>query len=59
MTGGEIALIVAAAAFVLGVIIWQIVRRKKGKTGCDCCSDCCSCGHCSKQKSETKKSQNS
>lgn len=35
----EILVIVLAAAFVVGVGVWQIIRRKKGKVGCDCCSD--------------------
>ena len=37
----EILLIVFAAAFVIGVIVWQIIRKKQGKGGCDCgCSNC-------------------
>ncbi|MDE6058668.1 MAG: FeoB-associated Cys-rich membrane protein [Clostridia bacterium] len=53
----EIVLIVAAALFVVGVIVWQIIRRKQGKGGCDCgCSNCSgSCSACqSKQKEEKK-----
>ena len=42
----EILLIVLAAAFVVGVAVWQIVRRKKGKGGCDCCTECTHCPHC-------------
>ena len=50
----EILLIVAAAAFVLGIIVWQIIRKKQGKGGCDCgCSNCpsgCSCAKAKKQE---------
>ena len=42
----EILVIVLAAAFVVGVGVWQIIRRKKGKVGCDCCSDCADCSRC-------------
>ena len=42
----EILVIVLAAAFVVGVAVWQAIRRKKGKGGCDCCSDCAHCSHC-------------
>lgn len=45
MTWYEILIIVAACAFVVGVIAWQIVRRKRGKGGCDECGG--SCAHCS------------
>ena len=44
----EILVIVFAAAFVVGVAIWQIVRRKKGKGCCDC-SSCSACPHCKAQ----------
>ena len=50
----EILLIVLAASFVVGVGVWQIVRRIRGKGGCDC--DCASCAGCSKcrEKKEQK-----
>ncbi len=49
----EILLIVCAAAFVIGVVIWQIIRKKQGKGGCDCgCSSCT--GNCSKCKPKPK-----
>ncbi len=50
----EIVLIAAAAAFVAGVIVWQIVRRIKGKGGCGCsgCSSCGSCSSCASHKKE-------
>lgn len=46
MSWVEILIIVLAAGFVLGVGVWQFLRRKKGKGGCDCCSDCSRCGRC-------------
>lgn len=49
----EILLIVLACAFVVGVGVWQIIRRKKGKGGCDCgCSSCAGCPHCKATKKE-------
>lgn len=37
----EIIILVAAAAIVAAVIVCGIIRKKKGKTGCDCgCSGC-------------------
>ncbi len=43
----EILVIALAAAFVIGVCIWQIIRKKRGKGGCDCgCSTCAHCSHC-------------
>ena len=36
----EIVAIVVCAVIVLGVLISAIIRRVKGKTGCDC-ADCC------------------
>lgn len=50
----EILIIVLACAFVLGVIVWQIVRRKRGKGGCDCCEGCSHCSACSAHKREKK-----
>ena len=52
----EIMIIVAAAAFVVGVVVWQIIRKKKGKGGCDCCSGCSQCSRCKgKEQGEGKK----
>jgi len=51
----EILLIVAAAAFVIGIAVWQIIRKVKGKGGCDCgCSDCSACAACRKHSEEKK-----
>ena len=41
---GEIIVIVACAAVVLGVVIGAVVRKKKGK--CACCDECDGCTHC-------------
>lgn len=53
---GEIILIVACVAIVIGVIAGVVVRKKKGK--CACCDECDgSCPHCAeaaKQHSEKK-----
>ena len=47
MSWWEILLIVAAGAFVAGVVVYNIVRKKKGKGGCDCgCSGCSGCSGC-------------
>ena len=53
----EILLIIAAAGFVVGVCVWQIIRKKQGKGGCDCgCSNCPgSCSSCKPKKKEDKK----
>lgn len=42
MTWYEILIIVAAAAFVVGVAIYTIVRKKQGKSSCGCDCGCCS-----------------
>ena len=56
MTAGEIILIVVASAFVVGVVAWQIVRKLRGKGGCDCgCSDCAGCKACAAKKKDGKK----
>ena len=51
MTWYEILIIVLAAAFVIGVFGWRIVRKMQGMGGCDCgCSDCSHCTACSAAK---------
>lgn len=54
----EILIIVAAACFVAGVAAWRIIRKKQGKSGCDCgcasCSGCCL--HCKQEKKPQDKS---
>lgn len=57
MTPMDIAIIVLAAVAVVGVIVWRIVRKKQGKSGCDCgCSGgCAGCSACpSTKKPENK-----
>ncbi|MDE5897605.1 MAG: FeoB-associated Cys-rich membrane protein [Clostridia bacterium] len=52
----EYLLIVAAAAFVVGVIVWRIVRKKQGKSGCDECGGACAnCSHCSACREKANK----
>lgn len=46
----EILVIIGASAIVLGVIIAAVIRKKKGKSSCDC--GCCSC--CNKNCSVKK-----
>ena len=53
----EILLIVLAGAFVVGVAVWQIIRKKQGKSGCDCGSCSGGCPHCAaaqKKQEENK-----
>lgn len=46
----EIILIVACVAIVVGVIVATVVRKLKGKSGCDCdCASCKLCSHCTSQ----------
>lgn len=50
---GEIILIVACVAIVVGVIAAVIIRRKKGK--CSCCDECDgSCPHCAAQNTKKR-----
>ncbi len=53
----EILLIVLACLFVAGVIVWQIVRRLQGKSGCDCGECCGSCAHCSACKPKSAEAE--
>lgn len=56
MTWYEILIIVLAAAFVIGVLGWRIVRKMQGRGGCDCgCSDCSHCTACSAAKKAKEK----
>lgn len=55
---GEILLIIGCAAIVIGVVITTVIRKKKGKTSCDCgCSGCSGCSACAAagKKDHTKK----
>ena len=51
----EIIVIIACVLIVGGVILRQIVNKKKGKTSCGC--DCSSCSYCSSCKKENKTSE--
>lgn len=57
MSWYEILIIIAACAFVVGVIVWRIVRKMQGKSGCDeCggCSNCSACSYCRTKKTDKK-----
>ncbi len=48
MSWWEILIIIAACAFVVGVIAASVIRKKQGKTGCGCdCGGCSGCSGCS------------
>ena len=54
----EILIIVAACLIVVGVIVSGIVRKKQGKSGCDCGGSSCSgCAGCSSRKPAAKKGE--
>ncbi len=43
----DIALIVGSAVLVIGIVVYLIVQKKKGKTGCGCgCQGCPHAGVC-------------
>ena len=51
----DIIILIAAVAIVIGVIVWQIIRKKQGKSlGCDCSSCHKNCPH-RQEKQEIKK----
>lgn len=53
MSWWEILIIIAAASFVAGYIVYAIVRRKRGKGGCDCCGGSCSgCSACGAKRGD-------
>lgn len=51
----EIILIIGCAALVIGVGIASIVRKKQGKSSCDCGCDCSHCNRCSRLQEEKDK----
>ena len=52
---GEIILIVACVAVIIGVVVAVIVRKAKGKPACcDECSGNCSCCQSQQSNGETK-----
>ena len=54
---GEIILIVACAAIVVGVAVTVIVRKMKGKPACcdECSGNCPHCASANKQLGKTEK----
>ena len=52
MTLLEILVIIACSLIVLGVIIWSVINKKKGKTSCGC--NCSNCSGCANKKSRKK-----
>lgn len=61
MSWWEILIIIAACAFVVGVIAASVIRKKQGKTGCGCdcggCAGCTGCAACNREKSDGKDSK--
>ncbi len=55
MSWWEILIIIAAAGFVVAVAAISVVRRKQGKSSCDC--GCASCPHCAACKRPPKDAQ--
>ncbi|MDE6565710.1 MAG: hypothetical protein K2L47_01440 [Clostridia bacterium] len=42
----EIVVIVCSILFVIGVTVWTIIRKKKGKSTCGCGECDGNCAHC-------------
>lgn len=61
MSWWEILIIIAACAFVVGVIAASVIRKKQGKTGCGCdcggCAGCTGCAACNREKPDGKDSK--
>ena len=51
----EITVIAVAAALVVFTVIFNFVRRKKGKTSCGCDCAHCSCASCHRKDDGGKK----
>ncbi len=53
----EYLIIGLAAAFVLGVIVFTVLRKKQGKSGCGCDCGCCggSCSSCKQKEGRENK----
>ncbi len=54
---GEIVLIVACALFVVGVAVVGVIRKKKGKSSCDC-GNCLHCSACCKKTDAKEEKEN-
>lgn len=51
----EYLIIILSAAFVLGVIIMSVIRKKQGKSSCGCdCSGCSKCPACKGKEKDGK-----
>ena len=49
----DVIILIIAVAVVGGVIAWQIIRKKQGKSGCCDCSSCSGgCASCPSRKTE-------
>ena len=58
MSWWEILIIIAAAGFVVGVIVWRIIRKKQGKPSCcDCGGNCSVCPACANAQREKEKAE--
>lgn len=56
MTLLEILVIIACTLIVLGVVVWSIINKKKGKTSCGCdCANCLGCANKKIKQNEDKK----
>ena len=55
----DIALIVGSAVLVIGIVVYLIVQKKKGKTGCGCgCQSCPHAGVCGGGKDDKNSEEN-
>lgn len=55
----DIALIVGSAVLVIGIVVYLIVQKKKGKTGCGCgCQGCPHAGVCGGVKDDKNSEEN-
>ena len=54
----SVAVGVVAAGLVVFAIVYHAVRKKQGKSGCDCgcsgCAGCTACGSAQKQEEKNK-----
>lgn len=53
----EIILVVACALFVVGVAVVGVIRKKKGKSSCDC-GNCLHCSACCKKTDVKEEKEN-
>lgn len=55
MGAPEIILIAVCALIVIGVAAASVIRKKQGKSSCDCGGDCSRCRGCAYSRNEKKK----